>query len=198
MKKWMLVAIMVLLPVSAWAIEVNTVGVVTNGTITATGSYRAFSGPTNPAFENQADYRFYGRGQNVGFADQGAYAGAIGSQQQIQVGPNGFGTFESKVGTGILTTVQNEEGETIGTLVQNAIGFGGNISEGLITVGFNTAATGGFTGLAEVQGQGTFQAGAVGYVTTGSAIATVIEKKEFRWVFGPGQFQAKMSIIFPK
>lgn len=175
------------------AFEIKTVSVINGGTITSTGSYYSFAPGEKPAFENEANYKLYAKG-NVGFADEGIYSGNIGSQQQIEV-KSGFGKLETKVGNGTLSI--NEEN---GVLIENAAGFSTDLKNGMVTVGFNTAGTNGFTAMAEAQGTGMFKAGAVGKTTAGGlSNPTITERSAFHVTIGPNAtFQTQIQFNFHK
>lgn len=195
MKKWMLVAILVLLPVSAWAIEVNLVGVVQDGRIRSTANYYAMGG-ANPFYENRYISAVSASG-TAGIALQTAFSGAVVTKEQIEV-QTGWGSFSTRVGADSLVNVKKEDTEiTTGTLVQSAIGFSGGLKSGMVTMGFDSTV---FTGIAEALMVGTLNAGGMKVVTVGTSETPPQTTEYYKgfWAFGPGQVQGKIEIIFPK
>lgn len=198
MKKLLVILASVLIASSSFAAEVKVLGVIVNGTISATGSYYAFGGE-NPFYENQYRSEYYAKG-TAGLGMTSAFSGAISTQEQLEV-QTGYGKFLTKAGTGTLINSKNEDSGTItGTLIENAVGFAGFVKEGIITTGFSTAS--GLIGIADAKGTGSFQSGAVQQITTGTSVQgsepKTTERAEFHFAIGPGQFQTTVQFAFPK
>ena len=196
MKKWMLVAILLLLlPVTAGAIEVNLVGVVQTGQIRTNVNYYAIGG-NNPYFENQYISTAVLKG-TAGIASQGLLSGAFATKEQLEV-QSGYGWFETRAGASTLLNVTNEDTEIVsGTLSQPAIGFKGTLISGTVLTGFDST---GFKGTAEANMTGTLTAGGMKVVTVGTSetLPSTSEYYKGLWSFGPGPIQVKVEIIFPK
>jgi len=211
MRKIMLIILVVLLPASAGAIDVTVLGVVQDGSIRSNASYYAFGGkatPDNPAFENRYFSEYSAQGA-AALAQQNSFAGNIKIQEQFEV-QKGFGSFVTKVGTGVLINTPREpiEGQEAtlpiidGNLRMNAAGFGGRFSgPGVVLSTFDT--TNGLKGTSEAEVfNGQFRAGAIQKIEIGSneqpiKAPTTIEYQEAHWRFD-GQFKVKVEIIFPK
>ena len=208
----MLLCVVCLLAVcaQAYAIDTTILAVVQDGSIRTSGNYYAFGGNATvdaPAFENRYQSRYLSQG-SAGFAQENSFAGNISVKEQFEV-QKGTGSFVTKVGTGVLVNIPREavEGEAPhvpiidGTLRMNAAGFGGMFSSaGTVLSTFSTAN--GLVAKSEAEGTGTFKAGAIQRIETGSnqqpiQPPTTIEYQEAHWQFN-GKFQAKIEIIFPK
>lgn len=197
MKKIILLLVVLLWAVGAQAGEVKILAVVVDGKIQSTGNYFA-SGGDNPFFENRYQSDYYGKG-TVGLGITSQFAGGMQTQEQFEI-QSGFGKFLTKAGTDSLINITNEETLfTTGTLTQNAMGFGGVLNPGIVTTTFST--DNGLLGAAEAQGVGTFKAGAIQTVITGTnepgKEPQKIEDLEIHVKFD-GQFQAQVGFEFPK
>lgn len=198
MKKIVMLLVMMALATPALAFDTNILGVVEGGNISAKTNYFYFAGE-NPYFENRFISSYSGHG-TVGLAVQNSFSGSILTKEQMEV-QTGFGHFLSKAGASVLTNLVNEEtGVVSGTLAQSAVGFGGFLKNGsIVTSGFSTEN--GLTGVAEVQGIGSFRAGAIKHIQIGTnepgMEPSTVEYYEGHWSFGPGAYQAKVEIIFP-
>lgn len=174
---------------------------ISDGGIRSTASYYSFSG-SNPFVETRFQSKYFSIGSS-GLGITNSFSGdGIKTQDQFEV-QTGVGNFVSKAGPSILANSSDEEtGVVTGVLNQSAIGFGGEMTKGLVTTAFDTTAPGGFTGIGEGQGTGTFKAGAVQVITVGTSEQSTLPKTvsfyEAHWTFGPGQYQAKVEIVFPK
>jgi len=193
----MLLCVVCLLAVCAQAAEVNLIAVVDGGRISSTGTYYTIGG-TNPYFENQYISSVSANGK-AGIVQQGTFNGPVVTKEQLEV-QSGWGKFETKIGTGTLVNTTSEDtGIVSGVLKQNAIGFSGTLTKGMVGSAFDTKV---FSGAAEAQMTGSLQAGGIQIVTIGTSEAgSVPQTAEYfkgYWSFGPGQIQAKVEITFPK
>lgn len=213
MKKLFLVILLLLLPASVWGqIKTDVLAVVQNGSIQSTGRYFAFGGtatPDNPAFENQYVSEYSARG-SAGFAQTNSFSGNITVKEQFEI-MKGYGSFETKVGTGVLINVPREPVEGAaptavpivdGTARWNAGGFGGRFSgPGAVLSTFDTSN--GLAGKSEAEmTNGEFKGGAIQRIEIGSneqpiKPPTTVEYQEAHWRFD-GTFQVKVEFIFPK
>lgn len=208
MKKMMMVfTVLMCLSVGAqaFAIDTNVLGVVTGGTIRASSTYFAFGGKAtvdSPAFENRYASEYSSRG-TAGLAVQNAFSGAMEVKEQFEV-QSGFGRFSSRASTGTVINIPREDagdGPQIidGTFKQNAAGFGGALSPGIVTSSFATVD--GLIAKSEAEGFGKFGAAGIQRVETGTNIPgtgpTTTEYQQASWRFD-GKFQVKVEIIFPK
>jgi len=196
MKKLLLLLAVLFCASSVYGGEVNVLGVVA-GQMTATGSYYAVGGG-NPYFENRYKSDYWSVGTS-GFGMNGNFSGDITTQERLTV-QDGFGTFITKAGKDSLVNTTDEgTGLVYGVYTQGAIGFGGRMTQGVATMGLDTA--GGLKGLAESEGFGSFRVGAIQQTTTGTSEGidpSVAERMEFHWVFGPGQYQVQIGVTFPE
>jgi len=206
MKKLIFAILVVLMPISAWAIDTNVLAVVQDGYIRSTGTYFSFGGKAtgdSPAFENRYISSYSAIG-TAGLAMENSFSGAMEVKEQFEV-QSGFGRFVTKAGTSTLINTPREtsgDGPQIidGRLVRNAVGFGGVLQPGVVLTTFSTAN--GLIGKSEAEGIGQFKAGGIQQIESGSneqpiKPPTVIEYKEAHWSFD-GSFKVQVEIIFPK
>lgn len=213
MRKLVFVCLLLLMPVTAWGqINTSVLAVVENGSVQTTGRYFAFGGTgaaDNPGFQSEYLSEYSARG-SAGFAQNNSFGGTVVTvKEQFEV-MKGYGSFETKVGTGLLIDTPREpaEGETQttpiidGTLRLNAGGFGGRLSgPGAVLSTFDTSN--GLVGKSEAEmTNGQFKAGAVQIIQIGSNEQPIqppltIEYQSAHWRF-EGGFQAKVEFSFPQ
>jgi len=203
MKKLLLGVLLVLMPIQAWAIDTNVVGVVQDGKIATFGTYFAFGGegtPKIPAFENQYLFDYYARG-SAGFAQTNSMSGDISVKEQFEL-MAGHGNFVTKAGTGTLVNIPRQDSYIVdGRLQRNALGFGGEFSGPGVVLSTIDTSNGGLVGKSEAEMIGTFRAGAIQTILVGSneqpiKEPIVVEYQEAHWEFG-GKLQVRVEIIFP-
>lgn len=186
----------------ALALDVNLI-TVTEGTIDSKGSYYVFGGsaaPKDPAFEIKYQSGYYSKGTSGLLMQDSFGGGAVAVKEQFEV-QDGYGRFETKVGTGSLINIPREDALGIidGVLIQNAAGFGGELRPGIVTSEFSTGT--GFVAKSNSEGIGEFRAGAIKTVETGSNVPgtgpTLVESSEAH-IKIDGKFKVQIEFVFPK
>lgn len=213
MKKLFIIIAIAFCATSAFSFDFTSVGSVgPNGTIRGDTSY-IVTGGTNPALENQFKQSIFTVGE-ASFGNTGTFSGAMQYQEQGIV-RNGTFLFDSKMGTGSLTIV-DQENRISGILQLQAVGVDGKligpygqtgsiystagglglqhqtVGVGSLTVGAESVIISGFrtvpAGQQAAQGGVQIHATEVGF--------EIIEQMQQGFTFG-GPLDVKYSVFFP-